>query len=113
MKPKQFSLAHESENLAEIVCSNSFKSNAVTNACGLLKEELRRLDSLLIYCADKTAVPAGQALAVDRDKFSALVTKEIKKFSSSQACVEADFVGIPVRCRHQSAFDFRYNSNHP
>ena len=62
MKPKKFSPAHTNENLAEIVCSNSFKSNLITNACGLLKEELRKLDSLLIKCADKTSVPAGQAL---------------------------------------------------
>lgn len=77
MKPNMFSPAHSNSNLAEIVCSNSFKSNSITNACGLLKEELRMLDSLLIKCADKTAVPAGQALAVDREKFSELVTKEI------------------------------------
>ena len=79
MKPKEFSPAHSNENLAEVVCSNSFKSNAITNACGLLKEELRRLDSLLIKCADETSVPAGQALAVDREKFSELVTKRIEK----------------------------------
>ena len=79
MKPIKFSPAHSNENLAEIVCSNSFKSNLHTNACGLLKEELRLLDSLLIKCADKTSVPAGQALAVDRDEFSELVTKEIKE----------------------------------
>ena len=79
MKPIKFSPAHSSENLAEIVCSNSLKSNLLTNACGLLKEELRRLDSLLIKCADETAVPAGQALAVDRDEFSKLVTKKIEE----------------------------------
>lgn len=78
MKPEKFSPAHNNKNLAEIVCSNSFKSNSITNACGLLKEELRRLDSLLIKIADKTAVPAGQALAVDREKFAEEVTKEIK-----------------------------------
>lgn len=77
MKPIRFSPAHSNEDLAEIVCSNSLKSNLLTNACGLLKEELRMLDSLLIKCADETAVPAGQALAVDREKFSALVTKQI------------------------------------
>ena len=82
MKPEKFSAAHESENLAEVVCSNSFKSNSITNACGLLKEELRMLDSLLIKCADKTAVPAGQALAVDREEFSKLVTKEIENISN-------------------------------
>lgn len=79
MKPIKFSPAHSNENLAEIVCSNSFKSNLHTNACGVLKEELRMLDSLLIKIADETAVPAGQALAVDREKFSEKVTKELKK----------------------------------
>ena len=79
MKPTKFSEAHSNENLAEIVCSNSFKSNLHTNACGLLKEELRLLDSLLIKCADETSVPAGQALAVDREEFAKLVTKKIKE----------------------------------
>ena len=79
MKPIKFSPAHSNENLAEIVCSNSFKSNLLTNACGLLKEELRRLDSLLIKIADQTSVPAGQALAVDRDIFSRNVTKVIEE----------------------------------
>ena len=74
MKPNKFSPAHSNKNLAEIVCSNSFKSNLHTNACGLLKEELRKLDSLLIKIADETAVPAGQALAVDREEFSKKVT---------------------------------------
>ena len=78
MKPIKFSPAHHSTDLAEIVCSNSFKSNLHTNACGLLKEELRHLDSLLIKIADETAVPAGQALAVDREKFSGKVTKAIE-----------------------------------
>ena len=79
MKPKKFSPAHSNKDLAEIVCSNSFKSNLLTNACGLLKEELRRLDSLLIKIADETKVPAGQALAVDREVFSKRVTEEIQK----------------------------------
>lgn len=77
MKPIKFSPAHSNSNLAEIVCSNSFKSNLLTNACGLLKEELRRLDSLLIKTADETKVPAGQALAVDREEFSKKITKKI------------------------------------
>ena len=79
MKPNKYSPAHSNNNLAEIVCSNSFKSALITNACGLLKEELRRLDSLLIKCADATSVPAGQALAVDREEFSKLVTKNIEE----------------------------------
>ena len=79
MKPIKYTEAHSNKNLAEIVCSNSFKSNLHTNACGLLKEELRYLDSLLIRIADETQVPAGQALAVDREKFSQRVTDEIEK----------------------------------
>ena len=79
MKPVKFTEAHSNENLAEIVCSNSFKSNLHTNACGLLKEELRYMDSLLIKIADETKVPAGQALAVDREMFSKRVTEEIEK----------------------------------
>ena len=78
MKPQKFSAAHSNINLAEIVCSNSFKSNLITNACGLLKEELRRLGSYLISIADKTSVPAGQALAVDRELFSKEVTNLIE-----------------------------------
>lgn len=77
MKPNKFSPAHSNQNLAEIVCSNSFKSNLHTNACGLLKEELRMLDSLLIKTADEVSVPAGQALAVDREKFAEKVTEKI------------------------------------
>ena len=79
MKPTKYSPAHSNPNFAEIVCSNSLKSNLLTNACGLLKEELRRLDSLLIKTADETSVPAGQALAVDRDIFAKKVTEEIRK----------------------------------
>ena len=79
MKPVKYSPAHSNKNLAEIVCSNSFKSNLLTNACGLLKEELRKLDSLLIKIADETSVPAGQALAVDREVFSEKVTKVIEE----------------------------------
>ena len=84
MKPKKFSPAHSNSNLAEIVCSNSFKSNLHTNACGLLKEELRKLDSLLIKIADETSVPAGQALAVDREIFANKVTEKIKSMSNIQ-----------------------------
>ena len=78
MKPIKYSPAHSNKDLAEIVCSNSFKSNLLTNACGLLKEELRKLDSLLIRMADETSVAAGQALAVDREIFSKKVTETIE-----------------------------------
>ncbi len=82
MKPQKYSPAHSNQNLAEVVCSNSFKSNLHTNACGLLKEELRMLDSLLIKMADETAVPAGQALAVDREVFSKRITEELEKMKN-------------------------------
>ena len=82
MKPNNFSPAHSNNNLAEIVCSNSFKSNLHTNACGLLKEELRNLDSILIKIADETAVPAGQALAVDREVFSKKVTETLENMEN-------------------------------
>ena len=79
MKPIKYSDAHTNINLAEIVCSNSFKSNLLTNACGLLKEELRVLGSELIPIADSVSVPAGQALAVDREEFAEKVTKKIEE----------------------------------
>ncbi len=79
IKPKKYTPAHSSENFCELVCSNSLKSDDVYgNACGLLKEEMRRLGSTVIPCADETRVPAGNALAVDRDKFAALVTEKLK-----------------------------------
>lgn len=78
MKPKKFTPAHESANFAELVCSNSLKSNDFyANACGLLKEEMRLLGSLVIEAADATKVPAGAALAVDRDQFSAYITEKL------------------------------------
>ncbi len=80
MKPVKFSPAHKTENFAELVCSNSLRSDRIENAVGLLKEELRRLDSLILSCADETRVPAGGALAVDRDGFSALVTRRLRAF---------------------------------
>lgn len=78
MKPKRFSPAHRGEGLSELVCSNSLKANEVTNACGLLKEEMRRMDSIIIRAADETRVPAGGALAVDREGFSAYITQRIE-----------------------------------
>ena len=79
MKPTKFSPAHNSPNFAEVVCSNSFKSDDLATASGCLKAEMRELDSLVLKVAEKTKVPAGSALAVDRDKFSELITEEIKK----------------------------------
>ena len=79
MKPCMMSPAHHSDHLAELVCSNSFRSDRLTNAVGLLKEEMRIMGSLIMSCADATRVPAGGALAVDRDAFSLLVTKKVSE----------------------------------
>jgi len=79
MKPKKFSPAHHMETFAELVCSNSLRSNQLENAVGLLKEEMRLLDSIIMKCADAAQVPAGGALAVDRTKFSQMVTELIKQ----------------------------------
>lgn len=78
MRPYNRTPAHSTDNFAELVCSNSLRAANIENAVGLLKEEMRRLDSLIMRCADATAVPAGGALAVDREKFSAMVTELIK-----------------------------------
>ena len=78
MKPQRFSPAHKMEHLAELVCSNSLKSNSLDNAPGLLKEEMRRLNSLIIMAADKTAVAAGSALAVDRTQFAQEVEAQLR-----------------------------------
>ena len=77
MKPVKFSPAHSSENLAELVCSNSFKAMRISSAAGMMKEEMRMLSSLCLECADECSVPAGGALAVDRERFSRAVTEKI------------------------------------
>jgi len=82
MKPHNFSPAHHNNNLAEVVCSNSFKSTLLSTASGVLKEELKILDCFLLKIAEKYSVPAGSALAVDREKFSEAVTKELEKFEN-------------------------------
>jgi methylenetetrahydrofolate--tRNA-(uracil-5-)-methyltransferase len=78
MKPECKTPAHVSNDFAELVCSNSFRGNELTNAVGLLKEEMRRLGSLIMQAADGTKIPAGGALAVDREMFACCVTKRIK-----------------------------------
>ena len=78
MKPKKYSPAHSMDGFAELVCSNSLKADRIENACGLLKEEMRFFDSLMMYAADIAKVPAGGALAVDRDVFSKLITEKLK-----------------------------------
>ena len=77
MRPVKMTAAHQTSNLAELVCSNSFRSSAITNAVGLLKAEMAMLDSLVIRCGTDARVPAGDALAVDRDRFSASITAAI------------------------------------
>lgn len=79
MRPVKMTPAHETGNLSELVCTNSMRSNQLFNAVGLLKEEMRQLDSLIMRVADETAVPAGGALAVDRDSFSKKVTQIINE----------------------------------
>ena len=78
MKPVRKSPAHHSDGYAELVCSNSLRAAALENAIGLLKEELRRLGSLIMESADRAQVPAGGALAVDRDEFSSYITEKIR-----------------------------------
>ena len=79
MKPAKHSPAHRSDGFAELVCSNSLKASRLETSAGLLKEEMRRLGSLTVPCAEATAVDAGGALAVDRNEFSALVTRRIRE----------------------------------
>ncbi len=88
MKPIVFSPAHNLDTFAELVCSNSLRSDQLENAVGLLKEEMRVLDSLIMKCADKTKIPAGGALAVDREEFSKLVTEYIKNNQNIQVINE-------------------------
>ena len=78
MKPKRYQSVHQNPGFAELVCSNSLRSSSLENAVGILKEEMRRLDSLTMRAADATAIPAGGALAVDRDHFSAYITDFIR-----------------------------------
>ena len=78
MKPEKKSAAHKSDKFAELVCSNSLRNASVSSAIGLLKEELRRLGSLIMEAADNSAVAAGGALAVDRELFSGYITDKIK-----------------------------------
>ena len=78
MKPEKKTPAHKTDGFAELVCSNSLRAEGLKNAVGLLKEEMRLLGSVIMECADKTRVPAGGALAVDREAFSSLVTEKIR-----------------------------------
>lgn len=94
MKPQKMTPAHSADTFAELVCSNSLRADGLANAVGLLKEEMRRLDSIIINCADKTKVPAGGALAVDRELFSKSVTDIIKSHPNINV-IEQEVTKIP------------------
>ena len=94
MRPKVMSPAHKTGYFAELVCSNSLRSNALTNAVGVLKEELRRMNSLIMKMADKNAVPAGSALAVDREGFAKDITEAISNHPLIEV-IEEEVTEIP------------------
>ncbi len=94
MKPKKMSPAHHSADFAELVCSNSLRGDRLENAVGLLKEELRRLGSLILACAEASRVEAGGALAVDRHGFSGMVTQKIRSHPNIRV-VEEEVTGVP------------------
>ena len=94
MKPVKMTPAHHSEDFAELVCSNSLRAAAVENAIGLLKEELRRLGSLIMEAADRAEVPAGGALAVDRNEFSSYITAKIRN-NPNVEIIEGEIVKVP------------------
>lgn len=94
MRPVGFTGAHTSSQLAELVCSNSLGSNLVDRPSGLLKEEIRRLDSLLLKCAEATAIPAGGALAVDREAFAGLITEKVSAHPGIQV-IRQEITEIP------------------
>lgn len=95
MKPERYSPAHKNPNLAELVCSNSFKSTRPISAAGLLKEEMALLGSLMLEAAEETAVSAGGALAVDRDLFAAAVTKRVLAHPNIQTVAGREITEIP------------------
>ena len=94
MKPQKYTPAHHSEGFAELVCSNSLRSDSLTNAVGLLKEEMRRLGSLIMAAAEETKVPAGSALAVDRTLFSDFITEKIKNHPNIEV-ISAEMTDVP------------------
>ncbi|MCX7635080.1 MAG: methylenetetrahydrofolate--tRNA-(uracil(54)-C(5))-methyltransferase (FADH(2)-oxidizing) TrmFO, partial [Syntrophales bacterium] len=95
MKPRRFSPAHRSPLLAELVCSNSLRAASPEHAVGLLKEEMRRLDSLILAAADATAVPAGRALAVDREAFSRYIEARLATWGDRLCLCREEVTAIP------------------
>src|SRR5881275_3424866 len=99
MRPGRMTEAHRTDGLAELVCSNSFRSDdAANNAVGLLHAEMRRLDSLVMRAADANQVPAGGALAVDRDGFSAAVTKALRSEEHTSELQSHGTISYAVFC---------------
>ena len=94
MRPVRQTPAHHTDKFAELVCSNSLRANTLTNAVGVLKEEMRMLDSVIISAADASSVPAGGALAVDRHEFAARVTEQVKNHPNVTV-VNEEMTGIP------------------
>ena len=95
MKPQKRTPAHETDDFAELCCSNSLRSDQLENAVGLLKEEMRRLGSLILSCADETRVEAGGALAVDRHGFARLVTERVRSHPNITV-VEGEVTDLPA-----------------
>ncbi len=94
MRPKQMTPAHQTGNCAELVCSNTFRADHLESAVGLLHEEMRLMDSLIMACGDQARIPAGTALAVDREQFSTLVTQALKA-EPLIAFIEGEVTNIP------------------
>src|SRR5690349_5587823 len=94
MRPSRPTAVHKTDRLAELVCSNSFRGDKLDNAVGLLKEEMRRLGSLVMRAAEASRVPAGAALAVDRDRFAELMTREIDDHQLIEV-VRGEVAGVP------------------
>ena len=107
MRPVKSTPAHQTDKFAELVCSNSLKSESENTAPWLLKEEMRRVDSLLLRIAKETSVPAGHALAVDRETFAAKVTEAISAEPRNQSYPQGSNTNQrrrrPHHCRHRAA----------
>jgi methylenetetrahydrofolate--tRNA-(uracil-5-)-methyltransferase len=102
MRPARATAAHQTDRLAELVCSNSFRGDKLDNAVGLLKEEMRRLDSLVMRAAEASRVPAGAALAVDRERFTDTITRSIGGHplrTGHRRHRSADVRGVGRQCR--------------
>lgn len=97
MKPTRFSPAHKSPHLAELVCSNSFRSGQIENAVGLLKEEMRLLGSLVMEAADQASIPAGRALAVDRKAFSESIEDGLNRHANRLSIIRREVTAIPEK----------------